>query len=263
MRVEAEPERMRVGLALGGGGVRGAAHLGVLSVLEEAGVRADMVAGTSVGSIVGAAYATGMSSAEMMDLMRPLSFKDVARPTMRSKYSLLDTTPLASFIEKALGVSTFDDLDIPFAAVTADVVTGKRKVITEGDVAHAVMASSAIPGIFPPIAEGDALYVDGGTVDLVPVGVVRSLGAEYVISVDLNSERAEPRRPSNVLDLLMASYELMQVRISGDGRTAEVYLAPDVMEFGVLDFSATDVLYERGRAAALEQIDRIVDNLGL
>lgn len=254
-------ERPRVGFALGGGGVRGAAHIGVLSVLEEAGIRADVVAGTSVGAIVGAAYAAGLTSAEMFDLMKPLKLRDVARVSVRSKYSLLDTSPLAGFIERSLGVSTFDDLEIPFAAVAADVVAGEKVVLTEGPVARAVLASAAIPAVFPPVEEGEALLVDGGTFDLVPVGVARDLGAEYVISVDLNPGRTEPTRPKNAVDLLTASYELMQRGISGDAKTADVYLAPQVGDHMILDFSGIDDLYEAGRRVALEHVDRIAEEL--
>jgi NTE family protein len=242
--------------------VRGAAHIGVLSVLEEAGIRADVVAGTSVGAIIGAAYAAGMTAAEMFELMKPLKLSDVARVSVRSRYSLLDTTPLAEFIETSLEVRTFDDLQIPFAAVAADVVAGREVVIREGEVARAVMASAAIPAVFPPVEEGEALLVDGGTFNLVPVGVARDLGAEYVVSVDLNPGRVQPTKPKNAVDLLLASYELMQRRISDDAQDADVYLAPQVGEHMILDFSNIDELYEKGRAVALEHVDRIAEDLG-
>jgi NTE family protein len=248
---------------LGGGGIRGAAHVGVLSVLEEADIRADAVAGTSVGSIVGAAYASGMSAAEMMDLLRPLSFKDVARPSVRRKFSLLDTTPLAEFVERSLGVKRFEDLDIPFAAVAADIVTGEAVVITEGELAQAVIASSAIPGVFPPIDDGEALYIDGGVRDLVPVGAVRGLGAEYVIAVDLIPVRERAEKPTNVMDLLLRSYEIMQHQVGSDAKSADAYMSPPVGGYRLLDFSVTEELYEHGRTTALERIDAIVDDLGV
>jgi NTE family protein len=243
--------------------VRGAAHVGVLSVLEEAGVEAQVVTGTSVGSIVGAAYASGMRSAEMLEMLGSLSFTDIARPSVRSRFSLLDTTPLADFVERTIGAKTFADLEIPFAAVAADVVTGDRVVMTEGELARAVLASSAIPGVFPPIQDGDALYVDGGTLDLVPVGVARDLGADYVIAVDLISERAEPREPKNVIDVLTASFELMQREVASDARTADVYIAPPVAGYRILDFSALDEMYEHGRDAALAHIEEISEDLRL
>lgn len=241
--------------------MRGAAHVGVLSVLEEAGVEAQVVTGTSVGSIVGAAYASGMRSAEMLELLGSLSITDIARPSFRSKFSLLDTTPLAEFVERSIGARTFEDLGIPFAAVTADIVAGTRVVMTEGELARAVLASSAIPGVFPPVQDGDAIYVDGGTLDLVPVGVARDLGADYVIAVDLISERAEPREPKNVVDVLTASFELMQREVASDARSADVYIAPPVADYRILDFSALQEMYERGRSAAQAHIEEIVEDL--
>ena len=251
-----------VGLALGGGAVRGAAHIGVISVLEEAGIEADVIAGTSVGSIIGAAYAAGVSSADMLELMQGVSWKDLTRPTFGSKYSFASTAPMARFIEHALGANDFSDLSKPFAAITCDVVTGDRVVIREGSVSQAVLASSAVPGVFPPVEDGEALYIDGGVVDLVPIAPVREMGADYVIAVNIIPKRRGSHRPANAQELLLASFEIMQYSVERDAESANVYIEPQVADFGLMDFSNVGELYERGRTAARNALDEIQEALG-
>ena len=252
-----------VGLALGGGAVRGAAHIGVLSVLEEAGIEADVVAGTSVGSIIGAAYAAGVSSADMLELMHGVSWKDLTRPTFGSKYSFANTAPMARFIEQAIGATDFSDLGKPFAAVTCDVVTGNQVVIREGNVSRAVLASSAVPGVFPPVEDGEALYIDGGVVDLVPVTAVRDLGADYVIAVNIIPKRRGSHRPANAQELLLASFEIMQYVVERDAQSADVFIEPQVADFGLMDFSNVSELYERGRVAAQMVVEKLHSVLGV
>lgn len=184
---DAVSKGLKIGLALGGGAARGCAHIGVLRALEEKSIPVGCIAGTSIGAMVGAVYASGgMNHLEelllKMDLLQLLSYFDVVFPHS----GLVDGRKVTELLRGILGDRSFDDLSVPFAAVATDLRDGSEVVLSSGDVIDAVRASIAVPGVFTPFVTDDALLVDGGLVDPVPVNVVRSLGAEFVIAVDLN-----------------------------------------------------------------------------
>ncbi|MCF4114951.1 MULTISPECIES: patatin-like phospholipase family protein [Dethiosulfovibrio] len=184
---DAVSKDLKIGLALGGGAARGCAHIGVLRALEEKSIPVGCIAGTSIGAMVGAVYASGgMDHLEelllKMDLLQLLSYFDVVFPHS----GLVDGRKVTELLRGILGDRSFDDLSVPFAAVATDLRDGSEVVLSSGDVIDAVRASIAVPGVFTPFVTDDALLVDGGLVDPVPVNVVRSLGAEFVIAVDLN-----------------------------------------------------------------------------
>lgn len=187
----------KVGIALGSGGARGWSHIGVLEVLEEAGVKISCVAGTSMGSLVGAIYAGGGLStlrdlAEDFDWKQVLYyFSDVTFP----RSGLIDGSKLAIFLSEHISIADISKLNIPFAAVATDVYTGKPYTFTQGNVLTAVRSSVSVPGMFTPISHGSRLLVDGGLVDPVPVRAARELGAEFVIAVDLNQGRVARSKP--------------------------------------------------------------------
>lgn len=168
--------RPRLCLALGGGGVRGLAHVAVLSVLEREGIAVDGIAGTSAGSVVGAAYAAGMRAGELRALSGDLGWRHLARPST-SRAGLLSLAPLEALVDHHLGCATFADLALPFAAVAADPTTGQAVVLREGRVARAVHASCAVPGIVAPVEVGGRPLVDGGIVNNLPVRAARALCA--------------------------------------------------------------------------------------
>ncbi|NIO68755.1 MAG: patatin, partial [Anaerolineae bacterium] len=174
----------KIGLALGGGGARGAAHVGVLRVLEREGIRPDYVVGVSAGSVVGAGYCAGMSVAEMEELALDLQWSKLGR-IVRPRLGFFDSQRLESYVTEVIGDFQFADLAIPFSAVAADILTGQLVVLKEGSVAWAVRASCALPGIFTPVERGDQLLVDGGTINNLPVSVAQEMGADYIIAVDL------------------------------------------------------------------------------
>ena len=186
---------LKFGLALGSGSARGMAHIGVIQVLEAYRIPVDMIAGTSIGSVVGSVYATGASVKQM---------KEAALSMKRSKtISLMDPTlPHSGLIsgnrtEKilnkiALKDKTFDDLKIPFAAVATDIKTGAKVILNQGSVIKAVRASISIPGIFTPVKYQDYYLVDGGVVDPVPVDVVQMMGADIIIAVSLTEKTPKP-----------------------------------------------------------------------
>ena len=187
----------RIGLALGSGGARGAAHTGILKVLDREGIRPTVVAGSSIGSLIGAAYAAGKPTADMEKEWLAVGVSRVLRgfmPTFPSA-GLSSGHELRKLLHGLFGDVTIEDLAIPFAAVACDIDTGEPVVLKTGSLVDAVLASTAIPGIFFPVRHGSRILVDGGMVDPVPVSVCRNLGADIVIAVDITA-RPVPTTPS-------------------------------------------------------------------
>ncbi|MBI4055834.1 MAG: patatin-like phospholipase family protein [Elusimicrobia bacterium] len=184
----AEDSRPRIGLALGSGGGRGLAHLGVLEVLEREGVPVDVLAGTSIGAVVGAFYAAGFSLGQMRDLASQAGWED-ATDVSRARVlkliladSLLSTERLEKLLREKMGDLYFHQLKVPFACVATDIRTGERIVFREGEVAPAVRASMTLPGLFKPVQYRHRFLVDGGIVEGIPVETARVLGADWVIA---------------------------------------------------------------------------------
>lgn len=192
----------KIGLALGSGSARGWAHIGVIKALSEAGIHVDYVSGTSVGAVVGAVYASGeINSFEevvhQLDWKKVVSFLDVVFP----KSGLIDGNKIADFIRIHVGETDFEDLSLPFRAVSTDLATGTEVVIQEGDIIEAVRASISIPGIFTPLRKEGKTLVDGGLVNPVPVSVTREMGADLVIAVDLNHDTILKKGVNRILSL--------------------------------------------------------------
>lgn len=247
----------RLGLALGGGAVRGAAHVGVLSVLERAGVRPDVVSGTSVGAIVGAGVAAGLSAEELLGYFERARWRDLARPAWRSPLSMLDIDPMGELVERVCGARSFSDLDVPFAAVACDIKTGEPVVIVEGPLKEALVASAAIPGLFEPVRRGPHLLVDGGLADNVPVAAARLLGATTVIAVDIVPPPDGTYEPRDVRDMLFMSFGILQ-RAAASGREhADILIAPDVARIPFTDFSQVRAAYEAGVEAAEAELSAL------
>jgi NTE family protein len=179
----------KIGLALGSGSSRGWAHIGVIKALTEAGIRIDYVAGTSIGAVVGSVFASGrIATLEdivlQFDWKRIVYFLDIVFP----KSGMIDGNKITEFIREQVRAKMIEELPIPFAAVSTDLATGREVVIREGDVIEAVRASISVPGIFTPINRAGMVLLDGGLVNPVPVSVVREMGADFVIAVDLNHD---------------------------------------------------------------------------
>jgi len=183
---EAEQDFL-VGLALGAGAAKGFAHIGVLRALEEAGVRVDMIAGSSMGAIIGGGYAAGLSVSDLSDValnsdwLVVLNLLDPVFPTR----GFIDGQKIKLFLDELYGGKSIEDLELPFAATTVDILKGDLYIINEGNLANAARASSSIPIVFNPLARGDLVLVDGGMIDPVPIDVVRSMGADYIIAVNV------------------------------------------------------------------------------
>jgi NTE family protein len=187
MDAKAKGRRPRIGLALGSGGARGAAHTGVLKVLEAEGIPISVVAGSSIGSLIGAALAVGISVAEVEQEWLAIGASRVLRSFLPTfpRAGLSSGNELKKLLEKLLGDGLIEDLEMPYAAVACDIDTGEAIVLTEGSLVDAVRASTAIPGIYNPVRLGKRVLVDGGLVDPVPIDACRDLGADFVIAVDI------------------------------------------------------------------------------
>ena len=188
---------LRIGLALGSGGARGAAHTGVLKVLEREGIHPTVIAGSSIGSLIGAAYAAGKPTADMEREWLSIGVSKVLRgfmPTL-SRAGLSSGHEVRKLLTDLFGTTRIEDLPMPFAAVACDIDTGEPVVLQSGPLVDAVLASTAIPGIFPPVRWDSRILVDGGMVDPVPVSVCRKLGADIVIAVDITAHPV-PTTPS-------------------------------------------------------------------
>jgi NTE family protein len=181
--------RPKIGLALGSGSARGLAHLGVIRAIEDAGIEVDFIAGSSMGALIGAIYASGKldeleASFRDFDWKKSASFFDVVLP----KSGLLDGAKVSELVRAHIHDETIEMLLKPFAAVATDIVSGEEVVIRSGDVIEAVRASISVPGIFTPVRSNGHILVDGGLTNPVPVSAVRSMGADIVIAVDLNHQ---------------------------------------------------------------------------
>ena len=188
----------KTGLALGSGSARGWAHIGVIRALAETGVHVDFIAGTSIGALVGAIFASGeINSLEetvlRIDWMQIASFIDMVLP----KSGLIDGKKITSFIRSQVKETNIEDLPIPFCAISTDLYTGREIIIREGDIIEAVRASFSIPGIFTPVKKNNMILLDGGLVNPVPVSAVRNMGADSIIAVDLSHDIICKKAPNN------------------------------------------------------------------
>jgi NTE family protein len=246
---------VRIGVALGGGAVRGAAHIGVLAALDDAGLAPSVITGTSAGAIVGGLYAAGLSPRGIAELAGRLRWMRLVHPTMNRR-SLLETRRLGRFLDDALGGKDFKGLDRTFAAVACELTTGARVVMTDGSLAEAMLASAAIPGVFPPVDRDGVQLVDGGLVDLVPAALARSLGADVVVAVDVSGPL--PRRaPRSMLQILVAATHLQTGVAEALARDADIVLSPAVDEFAFWELSRIPEFERAGRKAAEQALPLI------
>jgi len=255
----------KIGLALSGGGARGFAHVGVLKALVDNDIPIDLIAGTSAGSFVGGAYATGISVNELIEVGRKISWFGVAGFSY-SPRGILSNAPLGKFIADRFPVTRFEDLKIPFAAVACDLETGEEVVLKDnGDVIDAIRASCAIPGVFVPVMDsaGRAL-IDGGVVSPMPTNVARRMGADVVIAVDLlTCGSTYWGKPSTLLGMFFQS-AMMMLRTASRNQhyRADIVIEPQIAHIRPDEISKREELMELGEKAALEKIEEIKRLLG-
>lgn len=249
--------RSGIGLALGGGFARGFAHLGVLKVLEQHHIRVSHIAGTSVGSVFGAAYASGAPLARILAASRTIRFRDIARWSV-SRLGLASNHRLADIIERVFDSKQFEDMRIPLAVVATDLASGDPVVFRQGPLVEAIRASCAYPGLFEPIQIGTRCFVDGGLVAPVPSQAVRQIGASLVVGVSVGTQDASRTPPKNIFQVVARAVSAAQKhQLDSWERHADLVIRPDVQDVSWDDFGRASEAIEAGEAAASLALPRI------
>jgi NTE family protein len=229
------PVPMKIALALGGGAARGFAHVGVIKALEAQGIVPDIVVGTSAGSVVGALYAAGYNGFELQQLSMQMDESQVSDWSMPNR-GVIKGEALQDFINQAVKHRTLEKMKKIFAVVATDLRSGEMIVFRTGNTGMAVRASSAVPGVFQPVSINGHEYVDGGLVAPVPVRVARSLGADFVIAVDISDKPMNSKTESSA-DVLLQTFNIMGQTISrNELPTADMVISPLTPGISSTDF---------------------------
>ncbi|GAB2511549.1 patatin-like phospholipase family protein [Lysobacter humi (ex Lee et al. 2017)] len=253
----AKPAPVRIGLALGGGAAKGFAHIGVIKMLEANGIRVDVVAGTSAGSVVGALYASGQDAFRMQTTAFALDEDRIRDVSLFATGGVVKGERLQAYVNELVRGRPLQAMRKPFAAVATRLEDGKRTVFTRGDTGQAVRASSSIPGVFEAVRIGKWTYVDGGVVSPVPVDAARQLGADFVIAVDISS-KAGGRAPGNMLGNINQSITIMGQKLGElELKRADVVIRPAVLDIGAADFEQKNRAILEGERAALAMLPTI------
>ncbi len=246
----------RIGLALGGGAARGFAHIGVLQVLEERGIRPDLVVGTSAGSVVATLYAAGHTPTELGRMAMTLNESQITDWVFPGR-SVLKGEALARFVRDLVDNRPIESMKVPLGIVAADLQSGEPILFRRGDPGMAVRASSAVPAIFEPVRIGGREYIDGGAVSPVPVRFARQMGAEVVIAVDISAiPEGQPTRRAT--DILLQTFSIMGKSLGQyETREADVVIRPKLAGVGSAEFAARRLSILAGREATLEVLPAI------
>lgn len=257
-------KKVKIGLALGGGGTRGIGHIGAIKAFEELGIKFDYVAGTSAGSIIGSLYAFGKSAKEMEDLAKGLKKKDVMRG-MIPFIKPANTEKLEEQLNKAFGdLTVFSEMKIPLQVVCTDLKTGKEVDFDYGNVAKVVSASCAVPGIFLPVVYEDMHLVDGGLRNNVPADVVKNMGANVVFAIDINHLRGTGTDSLSTISVLSSTIGIMmQSKIEKVMECADLIFEPALEQFSPLKLENIDEMIKIGYDTVMANKDKIQKILGL
>lgn len=285
---------MKVGLALGGGGARGFAHIGVLEVLEKERIPIDIISGTSMGAVVGALYARDRSVKLLKDKIFSLVHREALRE-LEEKFSpsqgedktrihkirktflfvkevylwnlrivkkwLIDYKPFEVLFKEAVGNLTFSDCKIPFLCVATDLIEGEEVCLEEGLLYEALLASSALPGIFPPLKLNERFLVDGGVLGTLPVDSLREKKTDFIIGVSLDKRR-RLRFLRSSLDIILSVDEIRYDKLNQiSASKADFLLEPDTSDFGWADFSHIEEIIDKGREEAEAKITQLKKRL--
>ncbi len=252
----------RIGLALGGGAARGFAHIGVIQVLEEAGIRPSLVVGTSAGSLVAALYASGLNGRQLGELalaMDESAITDWAYPGR----GLLRGEALARYVREHTGAKTIEQMKLPLGIVATDLDSGAPILFQRGDTATAVRASSAVPAVFQPVRIGNREYVDGGLVSPVPVRFARQMGAELVVAVDITSP-PDGQPTGDAMRMLLQTFSIMGRSINTfELKEADLVLRPRLDGVGSADFTARKRAIQAGREVAQSLLPQLRQRIAL
>jgi NTE family protein len=248
---------LSIGIALGGGFARGIAHIGVLKVLEAESIPVRFVAGTSVGALIGAAYCSGVTPAELEELASRVRFRDLARWTL-SRYGFATNMRMTSFLNKTLKVKTFEELRTPLAVTATDFASGEGVVFRSGPLVDPVRASCAYPGVFLPVTVNGRLLVDGMLAHSLPCQPVRDMGADCVIAVNLKSTWSTTDGPRHIFDVIGQCFSIAQDMNCAHSRaSADLVIEPDVTGYRYDDFEHSAELVAIGETATRAAISEI------
>ncbi len=254
------PRHIKIGLALGGGAARGFAHVGVIKALESQGIDAEIVTGTSAGSLVGALYAAGNNGFALQKIaltMDEATFSDWKVPLFGDTTGVLKGEGLQNFVNKEVRQLPIEKLKRSFGAVATDLDTGLPILFQRGNTGAAVRASSAVPGVFQPVRIGDKLYVDGGLVAPVPVSFSRMMGADFVIAVNISSA-PDSDAWSSSLNILLQTFSIMGQTINKyELQGADVVIRPDLAGMKGQDFGGRHAAILAGERAAMDAMPEI------
>ncbi len=284
----ANPKRPTIGLALSGGGAKGIAHVGTLQMIDSLEIPIDYIVGTSMGGIVGALYSIGYSGDDLEYLVKYIDWVELFTdkpvrdnvPFLRKKYDgrhqiVLGLEGFTPVIPEALiegqnvmllfsrltmgyqSVDNFDQLPIPYQCVATDLVKGKEVIINSGSLAKAMRTTMSIPTVFKPVSWGDSLLVDGGLVNNLPTDVLKDMGVDIIIAVDVGAPLLERKDIKSLVDVFQQTYNLLGLeRIEQNIKLADILVSPDIKSFSPADFDPkqVDLLLEQGRIAAAKKL---------
>ena len=247
---KSKPRELKLGLALGSGGAKGFAELGALKAFEENGIQFDMVAGASIGSIIGAFYANGFSSTDIVELIKNVDVSEIKNFFMMK----MDTAGLFKVIDRTIGSLNIEDLKKPFLCTATNMRTGEEKVFSSGSVAKALCASSSYPPFFKPVEIDGEEYIDGAFTNSVPADLLKSLGADFVVGIDLATHDAKP----GFIGRIFPTYKSNVKEPWEKGyKFSDVMLHPDLSDFKPVSFGGASAMYDIGYLCATEKMDEI------
>lgn len=245
----------KIALALGGGSVLGAVHIGVLKAFEEHDIEIKAISGTSAGAIVASLYAFGKSAKEIEKTVLEFEWKNLSSLTF-SKYGFLSNKKIGEIIKRNIGKKNIEDAKIPLSMVATDITTGEKVVLDKGSVSKSVMASTCVPGIFVPIEIEGRFLVDGGIVENIPLSCLKDKNVDFVIGVDLICEHAH-KKPNNVIEILYNSFNfLVKTNKKIQIKEADIIIKPDISKFNAIDMSQMKDLIKIG----YDETKKVIEN---
>lgn len=253
--------RKTVGLVFGGGAARGYAHIGVIKILEEAEITVDYVAGASVGSVFGALFCAGLGWREIEDHARSIKWRNLISFHL-DKRGIFLADKLEEHLDTLIGGRQFEELDIPLSVTAVDAQNGSQIVLDNGNVASAVRASCSVPGIFPPYEKNGSVLIDGGMRNSVPADVVKKMGADFVIAVNLNGERIHNSYPKNAFQILKNTVNILISNNMVVGMPfIDILVVPDLTEFKYGSLRKKKDIIRKGEEAMSEALPEVIRNI--
>lgn len=251
----------KLGLALGAGGSRGVAHIGFLKALEEADIRVDYIVGSSMGSVVGGAYAAGLSVDMMREAVYKLRLRDLVTPA-KQKGGVLGNNKMRALIAKYIGDITFEDLKLPFHCVAVDMIKQEVVEFSKGSVVDAIVASSSIPAVFHPVVQGGQRLIDGGVLERVPAMRVKKMGADVVVAVDVLGWRKASEKIPGAIGISLETFDIMdnhrtKAYHEKHKKHIDFWLEPDLGDMSQYSIKQVKEAYEKGYEIGKKNVEAI------